>query len=235
MIIEFVAGKNHEVFVEHDLHGGDDALKVQTTASLPDEFALTLGDAVHNLRTALDYVINEIELLDMGTMTKFTKFPFYKTHESLVGAINGGFKEKIPKQVINCIVAIVQPYITGDGEILCGLDDLDIADKHQLLIPKTEFRFINGICFTDDAGVERLVDQWLLIPGKIASHPISGCKNAKITNQGNASYKILFDQPSQFASHPFARQEIIWVMYQIVGLVESAIDEIERAHRLSKI
>mgnify|MGYP001551334207 CR=1 FL=1 len=235
MINEFTASKNHEVFVEHDSHGGDDVLKVKAISLLPDEFAMALGDAIHNLRTALDYVMNEIEFLTVGKMTKYTKFPIYQSPKGLEGVVNGRFKEKAPKQVIDCIVEIVQPYITGDGEILCGLDDLDIADKHQLLIPKTEFNFISGIRFADDGGSECALDTWLLIPGKIASYQLRGCKNAKITNQGNASYKILFEQPSPFALHPFARQEIIWVMHCLVTLVKSSIREIERAYRQSQI
>ncbi|UWZ85336.1 hypothetical protein [Occallatibacter riparius] len=236
MIDAFVAGRNHEVFIEHDSDGGDDLLKVKAISSLPDDFAMVLGDAVHNLHTALDFVINEIEFRTTGEMTDHTKFPIYPTWQTLVGAVNGGFKKKAPKEVIDCIVQVVQPYITGNGETLYGLHRMDIADKHQLLLTKAEFNFINGICYEDDAGIENALDTWLVIPGKVASMRLSGCRNAKITNQGNAAYRIMFDQPRPFTcSHPFAHQEVIWVLYCLWGLVGRTIGEIERAYALSQI
>jgi hypothetical protein len=76
--------KSYEVFIEHDANGGDDLLKVKAVARLPDSYALTLGDAIHNLRTSLDYIMNDIEFVHTGKRSPYTKFPAsYETKESL--------------------------------------------------------------------------------------------------------------------------------------------------------
>jgi hypothetical protein len=50
MLTAFAQGYAHEVFIEHDPNGGGDVLKVRQ-GILPTEFLLTLGDALHNLRS----------------------------------------------------------------------------------------------------------------------------------------------------------------------------------------
>jgi len=166
----FAETKSHEAFIEHDPEGGDDLLKVRA-GLLPEDFALVLGDAAHNLITALDYAINEIEFEVRGFRSKYTKFPMYETRDALKGAVNGGFKEKAPEQVIDCIVDIVQPYLGGYNAILYCLYTIEMEDKHRLLIPKLEMKFVDGIILENDAGVEIPVSTWLIVDEKIASQP----------------------------------------------------------------
>ena len=54
--------------------------------TLPSEVSLIIGDAIHNLHTALDLMIWEIESR-IGKPDRSTKFPFYQTRSELVSAI----------------------------------------------------------------------------------------------------------------------------------------------------
>lgn len=227
---EFTKRKTHQVFIEHDSHGGDDVLKVKAVESLPPDFVLTLGDAIHNLRTSLDYVMNEIEFLKTTKRSDYTKFPIYKSRTDLINAINGGLKKKAPEQVIDCIVDGIQPYTGGDGEFLCHLHDLDIEDKHRLLIAKAEFSFVDGITVEDDAGSEFTFGTWLVVYGKIADVPLAGNRNAKVKNEGQPSYSVRFGN-----ALPFALEPVIPTMNQLAVLLGGTIDEIEYWFRRSQI
>jgi hypothetical protein len=188
---DFAKTRSHEVFIEHDPQGGDDILKVKA-GLLPDEFALILGDAVHNLFAALDYTINEVEFLNTGRRSKYTKFPMYASRKLLAGAVGGDYEKKIPKPVIDCILDTVQPYPGGDNAILYGLYSIEMEDKHRLLIPKLELKFVEGITIENDAGIEIEIPLWLVVDTKVAQQPIKGCRNAKVKNHGKATVKIMF-------------------------------------------
>jgi len=227
---DFAETKSHEAFVEHDPQGGDDLLKVRA-GLLPDDFALVLGDAAHNLIAALDYSINEIEFHVRGFRSKYTKFPMYDSREALRAAVNGGFKEKVPEQVVSCIVDIVQPYLGGYNSILYCLHTIEMEDKHRLLIPKLELKFVDGIIIENDAGVEIPISTWLIVDEKIASQPIKGCLNVKVKNHGKALVKIMFTDVG-IKGHAIA--PLILTMELMTKRTEEAIAEIERWFVLSR-
>lgn len=98
--------------------------------SLPRNFALVAGDAIHNLRVALDYVANEM-VRSSGGSDKNVYFPIfddeqkYKTESaSRTKGIAADFKSSIDR---------LRPYRGGNDD-LYGLHRLDITDKHRLLI-----------------------------------------------------------------------------------------------------
>lgn len=226
----FLNGKPYVVFVEHNPDGSGDLLKVTATKTLPPDFVLTLGDALHNLRTALDYAMNEIEFQTCGVRTAYTKFPVYDSREGLVAAANGALKQKAPKQVIDCLLGWIQPYKGGKGDAIWSLHQIDIEDKHRLLIANTELNFIRGIRTEDDSGEEYMIDDWLIVPGKVAAMPIQNNRNVKVTNEGNASYVVTFGQ-----GMPFQGRYVIPVAESLVKMTGAILDELEYWLLLSAI
>jgi hypothetical protein len=220
---EFTKRKTHEVVIEHDPHGGDDLLKVRSIESLPTDFILTLGDAIHNLRASLDYAINEIEFLTIGERTIYTAFPARDTRDSLISAINGGLKQKAPKEIIDCIVDGIQPYRGGNGASILALHALDIEDKHRLLLTKVEFILVTRIIVEDDAGMEWSFDTDLFPEGRFSGISLKGCKNAKVNNQGQFSYTVRFGYTS-----PFALEPVIPTMRSLNKFVIAILLELER-------
>ncbi len=154
ILAEFSNRKTHEVVVDHDADGGDDVLHVVAGEMLPDSFSLTLGDALHNLRASLDYVIGEIEFSTTGARNKYTRFPVDETRDTLIDRIEGGLAKRIPKQVIDCIVEGIQPYKRGAGDFIFSLNEIDIEDKHRILIAKMEYKYVSGIVLVDEQGKE---------------------------------------------------------------------------------
>jgi len=85
----------------------------------------------------------------IGKPDRYTKFPFYETRSELVGAMNG--KLKAAPEISRLIRDEIKPYKGGNG-LLYGLHDLDIVDKHRLLIPIVSIVELRGASGEDERG-----------------------------------------------------------------------------------
>ncbi len=230
ILAEFSNRKTHEVVVDHDADGGDDVLHVVAGEMLPDSFSLTLGDALHNLRASLDYVIGEIEFSTTGARNKYTRFPVDETRDTLIDRIEGGLAKRIPKQVIDCIVEGIQPYKRGAGDFIFSLNEIDIEDKHRILIAKMEYKYVSGIVLVDEQGKEFRVPIWQIVNDKVSRHCVRGGKNCKVKNQGQASFDVLFGD-----GLPFAGYAIVPALRNLTKAVAGTVKEIEYWFRRSQI
>lgn len=104
---------------------------VNLTRSFPDDVPLILGDAIHNLRAALDIAACDAVRTN-GKSTDKVKFPFAATAEQLEELLSKEIKKAGPDVVE--VIRSYKPFIGGHRD-LRGLHDLDIADKHQLILP----------------------------------------------------------------------------------------------------
>jgi hypothetical protein len=109
-------------------------VEVEITQDLPDTIPLIIGDVVHNLRSSLDLAICEmIEGLG-GTPHRHTHFPIRETREEVIRAIEEGAIKGAPSDLASLLVEIMQPY-KGGNDTLYQVHDLDITDKHRMVIP----------------------------------------------------------------------------------------------------
>jgi hypothetical protein len=82
--------------------------------------ALIIGDALHNLRSALDILYFQAMRETTGITDHRTRFPIRKDRQKLVVAINGGLKEKgladNPSAITirDVIVDVVKAYQAGN-------------------------------------------------------------------------------------------------------------------------
>lgn len=142
--------------IETDAKTGGQSIKHY----FPDEnmflsnLALIIGDAIHNLRAALDYAwLGTIERFFPGTVNKDTKFPIRETEQDIKGALNGRGIEIAVPNLFNRVVSDIKPYRGGNDSIF-SLHHLDIRDKHALLIPVLNAISIRGIVAEDESGKE---------------------------------------------------------------------------------
>jgi hypothetical protein len=95
------------------------------------DIGLMAGDAIHNLRSALDHVMWELLERNDNTPTRKTGFPIYDSPEK--------FKAEYPRKVQGASQAAVdlilaaKPY-KGGNEPLWWLHELDVIDKHRVLL-----------------------------------------------------------------------------------------------------
>ncbi|MCH7916033.1 MAG: hypothetical protein IH856_23845 [Deltaproteobacteria bacterium] len=127
---EFVATKPHRFVVHNDPHTEQIQIRVRFAKHLPETLSLIIGDAAHNLRSALDHLIWEAVGLDGGTQDKHLKFPsgdnrvnFESSCKGIVGA---------SKWIIERLIEL-EIFPDGNGYMLYALNVLDNRDKHTTL------------------------------------------------------------------------------------------------------
>lgn len=96
------------------------------------QLALMIGDCVHNMRSALDYIAWELAGADPGDME--TMFPIYDTKPGFDKLGRRRIK-RLPDKA-KTLVEWLQPFDTGHGGsqlALAAINKIDAADKHKLL------------------------------------------------------------------------------------------------------
>jgi hypothetical protein len=119
----------------------DTEIIVEREKSPPDELALVLGDAIHNLRATLDLLAADLVRRNGGNL-KGVYFPFAASAAGLDEQIRSKKFDRAGEAAVQQLHRLA-PY-RGGNEALRGLHDLDIMDKHQLIIPAFQgFRMLN--------------------------------------------------------------------------------------------
>jgi len=84
-----------------------------------EQIALLTGDAVHNLRTALDYAwIGVVKKLLPSALDDFSKFPVRKTREEVENALKGRKVDTLCPALYERVVSDIRPYFGGEDSIV---------------------------------------------------------------------------------------------------------------------
>ncbi len=128
------------VKIDHDADTGKVSVNIRLREEVPTPSTLSLiiGDAIHNLRTALDHAIWELIGLDGGTQD-WTNLPARDTRQKYDDAC---LKVKTPRHDTKNFLINLAIYKDGTGKEVYGLHLLDNADKHAVLTP------VVGVCST---------------------------------------------------------------------------------------
>lgn len=123
----------------HEFKANSQELVVSLAEQAPLDPALPLmvGDCVHNARSALDHLVYQLALLNKSPNEAATKtsFPVCLTSKEFKNATERKVAPYIRDTAFREIENL-QPYKTGNGDrdTLWILSQLDIIDKHRLLI-----------------------------------------------------------------------------------------------------
>jgi hypothetical protein len=128
--------------------------------SVPDleltlqNLSLVVGDAIHNLRTALDFAwfdtVKRIGALKSSRDTR--KFPVRKTRKELEDALHGIEIDTLCPDLFKLLVSEIKPYEGPHASVVCILHNLDIADKHMLPLELSSLAEIRGIKMREKDG-----------------------------------------------------------------------------------
>lgn len=116
--------------IESDPQTGDEIHRVEMRRDTPISLPLVTGDALHNLRSALDHLAWQAHEADGGKPDKWTEFPVRKAAAEYKPA-DLAKKQKFSPRLIKLFES-VQPYQSGYG-MLGVLHELNNFDKHRLL------------------------------------------------------------------------------------------------------
>jgi hypothetical protein len=128
----FIKTHPYTFHVGNDSDANTRGIEVRFGEAIPTMFSLILGDAIHNLRTALDHAAWELIGIDCGTQDRTTTFPVSRTQADYEAACKG---IKTLKDDTKKFFIALAAYPGGAGEKLYGLNRLDNADKHTILTP----------------------------------------------------------------------------------------------------
>jgi len=135
-------GKNHET--------GNPTIRIRFRDPMPETFALIIGDAVHNLRTALDHMAWDLVGHDGGTQNRNLKFPTGRDRRSFEASCEG---IRTPSQDVIALLKATQAFPSGQGEALYILSRLDNADKHFAITPVVGAARVRGFSVISPEGL----------------------------------------------------------------------------------
>lgn len=200
-LLEFSGTNQHELSVEFDPKRGYDVIHVSSINAVPADVAPIVGDAIHNLKAALDYQICAIEYARHRAINERTQFPVRNSREELIAAIDGGIAKRIPQEVCRCIIDRIQPYRGGNGLPIWHLHKLDVLDKHRLLIPHFQISGIKGIRYKDQSDKETVLPEWFIAQRKHAAYLCSGQTGVRITDKGTSTLAMVFGERTPVLGH----------------------------------
>lgn len=182
---------------------GQYSLKIVVRGS-PRDFGVIVGDAVHNLRAALDLLAVEVVARNGGN-TRNVYFPFADAAENLEEMIK---RRNFHRASADDQAALkqLQPF-TGGNTLLRSLHDLDIQDKHHSLIPHAAFMT------TPKVGVKMDTD----------GNPVGfaeGKLELEVDPDEKPAVKFTFPEDSVFAN-----EEVVAMLWQLHQHVSEIVDQ----------
>jgi hypothetical protein len=196
-------GEEDRIGIEDDPNTRDRIYKVINIPPIPEDIPLITGDAVHNIRSALDHLAHALMVLSKRSPGPFDRVQFpiavnSKKFETVKTRIKGARPEAIKA------IEGIEPYGGGAGEILWHLHSLDIIDKHRLLIPAASanlrqsmlptmisglrYRFLGTIGHYSDAQLARA----FLTPSKGVPFPLKAGDILCVVRKSQVNEHIYF-------------------------------------------
>jgi hypothetical protein len=213
-------GDTHVLIMETEPDGLHKVLRIGMPHDVPDEILATIGDAIHNLRSALDHLACAIAVKrNASTSIDDVAFAFGKNEKAFLTSSN---QRKIAKLGADGIrfVHSFQPYYGGNGAkgntLLWALHALDITDKHRALLTTGLYSAV----FPSGSKPNISQAAWKPLEEKveIARWPVE-------EPQPNVTYalSIAFNEPPLSPEDPMLN-----VLDNFVALVEYIVHEAER-------
>lgn len=215
VLSEFGKSEFYRLNPDPDTHG----LVLEVAKPMPAEIPLAVGDAVHSLRSALDYIASEI-VRTSGLNANNVYFPLHETRENLVDALDKGLIKQASPKLITIILNKIKPYKTGNYP-LWALNKIDVIDKHRLLIPVLNVTAIRGINAEDTHGT-KIINMTIIAHGAGRFNAVGTGGPVTITNYGEPTFDILFPKGTFFDDQP-----IIPTLHQLLDLVLGVIETLE--------
>lgn len=220
-ILTFTRKDPYVAVVDHDSAPGYQLLRVKERYAPPEHWPLIIGDAVHNLRSALDIMTCDIMRYHRRGVAS-VHFPFAPSLEDLEATIERRTVHRARPEIVD-VFRELKPYRGGD-DFLYAIHDFDVRDKHKLINPVVNFPGITGIQIFDIDGSQRVnsAPGAVLIPTGEERIVIRADAGMKIQYNRKAPFQIMFHEG------PFGRQAVVPSLFQMSELVGKIIATFER-------
>jgi len=217
-IIDYIKSKPYRVVVEQGTNSPNHLWTLRVRNEVPHNFAVIIGDAIHNLRSALDLLASDLVELNGGN-TKDVYFPFCESADNLESAITNRHIGRAGEDVVE-IIRSLKPY-KGGNEMLRAIHDLDITDKHKALIPATHYVGIKNFQMVNASGPLITINGLHVGPiedGKVLMS-LPPAVNIKVGQYFQPSFEITFGE-----GQPLAGKPIFETLHDLAKIVNDIID-----------
>jgi hypothetical protein len=183
---------------------------------IPTHLSTTVGDAIQNLRSALDYLAAEL-VRSAGKEPKLVYFPICETATKYVSESKGktkGISEEAKK-----FIDSIEPYGGGDGNDLWILHSLNNTDKHRLLMA-IAVNLAQQVVFSlspEGNTFTTMVDTPGLNEGDVLG---STSGNSEGQQRIKFTFDIAFGKPDSIAGEPVLRT-LEYMAYMVETIVET--------------
>ena len=132
--------------VQTDTQTRERIMRPKQDEAVTNKTALIVGEIVHNLRSALDHAYWEIvsPLCTTTTEIRSIQFPFCAKADRLDSVIQQRLAHYVGTGFYCGIRKLLPHGEPGGNELLYMIDELDILDKHKLLIPTADQAELSG-------------------------------------------------------------------------------------------
>lgn len=132
-IIAFQREQRYELFSEKHSEEGYECLKLRATNELPAEISVITGEALFNLRSALDQAVHSAASRNGVLVMERSGFPIEVTEQKFESKLR---KRKIQDRLPDLadFLRELKPYKRGNS-LLWQLHILNSTDKHKILVP----------------------------------------------------------------------------------------------------
>lgn len=185
---------------------------IRVSEDAPEEIPAILGDVIHNLRTALDLMATDIVRLAEGNANN-VYFPFAENKDELAGQVKKKNFHRAPAEAL-ALLNKIAPY-KGGNYALRAIHDLDIMDKHKMLVPVYAAAVLPPIQIGTN------------LFNQISTNMEEGLVALSVPAAPNVALGYSFPVTPSAQFHwdgPFATQEIVPVLHHLVKLVSGVID-----------
>jgi hypothetical protein len=216
----FLARDPYRIVCENNPETVKPAWIVRIRENFSDEVPLIIGDAVHNLRSALDLLACDLVRLN-GKSTKGVAFPFAKDRIALETEIKNRKIRRAGPEIVR-IVKSQEPHKEGN-QPLCAIHDLDITDKHKLILPTVFLGGVPDVRTTFQSGTMITFEDCFICPvhhGLLIN--VIAASADVVGDQLNARFDIAFGDIEVFKNAP-----IVPTLLQLAQLVEGIIQTFE--------
>jgi len=208
--------------VDAEAREGISVLRLETIRPLPGDVPLMLGDAIHNLRTALDFLACDIVRSGGKQPTRYTRFVFDSSREKLVVGLASGPMKAARPDLLDLIVDKIRPYKGGD-EALYGLNDLDIDERHRPIVPVFVVTTLHTVSIREQN--KNIVKIGKLEIGERGEFTVPATSGpVQLANYASASFQAQFDKGHAFEGQPLipTLQRLAQSVSGVVGMVQQA-------------
>ncbi|HEX3438415.1 MAG TPA: hypothetical protein VHT24_16720 [Pseudacidobacterium sp.] len=189
--------KNRLTVAAHvDANSGLEYIKCDFTSTEDrdafDRLPVLIGDAVHNLKCALDYVWLETvqRLIPAGDWER-TKFPIYPTPELLERELRKLQINVLTPNFFRFLLSEIKPYDGGDFAIRT-VHIVDMGDKHRLLTPVIHYSSIGDIRVEQNGEIHKGFTSATTYPPPVYVGPFE--RGIHVKDPGSAAFAVMFQE-----------------------------------------